>query len=202
MKKTKLLTLILCCIAAVSFVSCNSKDDPAPTIQPPTAEEVKVAYNSIKGDYTGKLVYPKTLSSFKSALDTLDTSWKISNDSVLVIKNFPTKVLASNITEPNLKEALEKAPAQDLDCRFGFYTVNPLVFLINPKTQKYTLNYDDKTHEVLVVFYVNSLNSYGNFAKEKKLQMQIAEGGIYVDGMLRHVLNQPIPILLKEETKS
>lgn len=202
MKKIKLFALILCCIASVSFVSCSDNDDSGSNYQPPTTAQIKAAYESIKGSYTGKLVYPTFSTAKSSVLDTLDTSWEISNDSMLVIKDFPTKALASNITDAKLKEALANAPAQNLNCRFGFYQVDPLVFLINPKTQKYTLNYDGKTHEVLVVYYVNSSNSFGSINKDKVLQMQIAEGGIYVDGTLRHVLTQPIPILLKEETKS
>ena len=85
-----------------------------------------------------------------------------------------------------------------MKCYIGFYSLNPVAFIINPVAPSYNVNYDDKEHKVQVAFYVNSSFSYGAYNSTKKLiQMQIVEAAIYVDGKYeKKMLENGVPFML------
>ena len=100
MNKVKLFTLSIFCISLFGMVSCNN-DDPVDKYTPLTPEEVKAAFERVKGNYTGKLVYEKENFTGKSSQnDTVDINCQITNDSTFIIKSFPSKLLALNETRP------------------------------------------------------------------------------------------------------
>ena len=86
-----------------------------------------------------------------------------------------------------------------LNCYIGFIKIDPVTFLVNPYTDAFNLLYDGKTREVQIGFLVNNYVSYGAWSAEKKLlQMQIVEGGIFIDGQLQSaLLPSSIPFLIE-----
>ena len=58
MKNSRFISVMLCCLAAMclAFTSCN-KDDGNRKLTP---EEKKAAFEAVKGNYTGKLIYAAT----------------------------------------------------------------------------------------------------------------------------------------------
>ena len=183
MRKIKFLSVCLSCIAVmtITFTSCNSDDD----YHTLTTAEVQQAYNNVRGDYSGKLIYAAT--NPKNAnynTDTLAISWSIKTDSTLVIKDFPTRLLATNITNTNIKEALANADNIDLTCYTGYFQINPVAFYLNPKSPSYNLDYDGKTNKVQIAFYGNTNYSYGIADSKGKMQIQIIEGAVYENGTL------------------
>ncbi len=198
MKKLSIISMIVGCLTAMCLTSCNDSDAPKVL----TPEEVQSAFMTVKGDYTGDLVYEKKtdkdVTPVKPELDTLKISWQIDTDSTLTIKAFPTKLLAERITDKALSEALAAQADVDLKCYIGFYSLNPVAFIINPVAPSYNVNYDDKEHKVQVAFYVNSSFSYGAYNSNKKqIQMQIVEAAIYVDGKYdKKLLEKGVPFVL------
>ena len=186
------------CLAALSLTSCNDDDNSRGL----TPEEVKTAFLTVKGSYDGDLIYEKkvegTVKPGKPTLDTLKVSWQIDTDSTMLIKSFPSKLLATYITDNALSTALAEQPNSDIKCYIGFYNLSPVAFIINPVAPAFNVNYGGKDHKVQVAFNVNSVYSFGAYNSTKKqLQMQIVETAIYVDGKYeKTMLNSAVPFVL------
>lgn len=195
MKKLTLLSLMVCCLAAMSFISCDNNDDNNTAL---SKDEKAQCLAAVKGDYTGKMVYAdidaKTLQTVN---DTVDISWSILTDSTMIIKHFPTKALTVNITDNTLSSALTTAASVDMTCQISFVKTSPVTFLINPITPSYNLTYGGIIHQVQIPFYTNNGYTFGAYnATKGLLQMQIVEGGIYVDGKATTFLKAATPFLL------
>lgn len=195
MKVLKPFLMLCCCVAAVSFSSCLNENDE-PTLKP---EERKAAFQVIKGDYTGKLIYADPAKkNTTNKNDTLDVNWRVDTDTTLTVANFPTAPLAAYINNTELSKAIAKQPMQKLDCLIGIYDNSPITFLINPKVITFDkLEYDGKMHKVDIAFYINNRYSYGvynNFSNAGKVEktpmmhMQFIIGAVYVDGKLNNEL--------------
>lgn len=182
MNKVKLFTLSIFFISLFGMVSCNN-DDPVDKYTPLTPKEVKAAFERVKGNYTGKLVYAKENFTGKTFLnDTVDINCQITNDSTLIIKSFPSKLLALNVKNKTLKEAISKADPQDITCRIGFYKNNPIVMIVNPLTPTFDLTYKNAKHRVMTPFYINNAYSFARQGEKDQLLVQIVEAVIVVDG--------------------
>ena len=177
----------MCCLAAMSLTlaSCDTDDDGYKSL---TKEEVKAAFNTVKGDYVGKLIYEATnVMNTKDNTDTTAVSWSINTDSTLHVKSFPIATIAygvkTNTDEAKaFKQALEKQPSVDIDCAIGFVTLSPIQFIINPSTVTFTMNWNGKDHKVQIPFMINYSRSFGQYNSNKNiLSMQIAAAAIYVD---------------------
>lgn len=187
MKRFKISTLVMCCLAAMSLTlaSCDTDDDGYKSL---TKEEVKAAFNTVKGDYVGKLIYeaPNVMNTNDNT-DTTAVSWSINTDSTLHVKSFPIATIAygvkTNTDEAKaFKLALEKQPSVDIDCAIGFVTLSPIQFIINPSTVTFTMNWNGKDHKVQIPFMINYSRSFGQYNSNKNiLSMQIAAAAIYVD---------------------
>lgn len=192
MKKLRFVTMA-CCMAAMGLTSCiNDNDDSSREL---SKEELAYCLNTVKGTYQGDLIYiAKNVKDISDNTDTLKISWNIANDSIMTIKDFPTRLLTANISDEKLKAALAEAPNQDIKCRIGFINASPVQYLINPNTPSYNINYDGSEHKIQVAFYANSTGSFGSFNQTKKvLYMQIIEGAIYMDGKQTAYLTEAIP---------
>lgn len=180
MNKLKFMSLLVGCLAAVSLTSCNDDDDSYRSL---TKEEKAQCYQTVRGNYSGKLVYATgETKNGKTVTDTIDAAWSVQTDSTLIIRQLPTRLLALHVTNTELKHALETAPAQDLVCRVNYTQTSPIGFLLNPVTPSYDLTFGGASHKVQVPFYTNVSQSFGLYSSDKKmLQLQVIEGGIYID---------------------
>ena len=196
MKKLNLIALVACCLAAVTFTSCNDDND----YKGLTPQEKAQAFNVVKGTYVGDLIYPAENPTNKSDVtDTLTVKWDIQSDTVMVIRNFPMNLLANNITNKDLANALKTQQPRDLKCYIDFSGVSPVSFFINPTLQSFTLDYGGKNHVVQIAMLGNNIYSFGAYDSTKKLlQMQIVEAGIYVNGILQKgTLASAVPFIFK-----
>ncbi|WP_288919625.1 DUF4840 domain-containing protein [uncultured Prevotella sp.] len=195
MKKLKLISLMLVCLAAVSvtFTSCNDDDDNVRTLTP---EERAAAFNQVRGTHSGYLYYNKVdASTSKTSLDSVAISWTIASDSVMTIKDFPISVIGKYVSDTAVSKAFSQLPPQDMKCYIGFTNVSPVAFLINPVTPQVQLTYGGATHKVLVPFYVNTAYSYGQINSQNKLRLQIIAGGIFADGTQTGWLTGAVPFV-------
>ncbi len=198
MKHLKLIPWVCGVLAALSLAACM-KDVPAGNSLTP--QEIQTAFKSVEGHYTGHVIYNETSpgSGLEAKLDTASVTWDLNTDSTLTIHGFPTRFLAKHISDAPIREALEAQPDQDMNCYIGFIKIDPVTFLVNPYTDAFNLLYEGKTREVQIGFLVNNYVSYGAWSAEKKLlQMQIVEGGIFIDGQLQSaLLPSSIPFLIE-----
>lgn len=180
MKKVRIMSLLLGCLAVLSLASCNDDDGYTPM----SKEEKAQCYQAVRGLYDGKLVYATgETKNGKTVTDTLGITWRIDTDSTLTVRSFPSRVLAVYVTNSEVKKALEEAPSQDLPCRISFVQRQPVGFLINPAVLTFNLNYGGADHKVQVEFYNNVNQSYGMLnSTGKQLYLQILEGSLYIDG--------------------
>lgn len=177
--KLQFMNLILGLAAVASFTSCNDDDD----FKTLTKEEKAQCYQTVRGNYSGKLIYTTgDTKGGKNVSDTLEVNWAITTDSTLTIKQVPARVYAVYVSNAELKKALAEAPAQDLVCRTNYVQQSPVGFYLNPVFPTYTLNYGGADHKVQVAFYTNSNISSAIYdTSTKTMQMQVAEGAIYID---------------------
>lgn len=155
MKNLKLIFLALGCMAALSLTSClkDSDDDYNNGLTP---AQISQCYNAVKGSYTGKLVYPSSNTKY-GYTDTIDVSWSIGADTMLVINSFSSKVIAEQIKDTELKEALMQEEKLSVLKNYLHFIKNEseVQFLLAPQTIEFPVFYKDKTHTLSVIFWYN-----------------------------------------------
>ncbi len=187
MKKKNLLLLAVAFIATLSLSSCLSDNNDGGR-KLPTPAERKAASKMIQGVYQGKLFTYNynSANSVISKKDSVRTSWEIKDDTTLVIKSFPSKMLANKITESELKQAVEALHDQEVKCAISVYEVNPILFYIAPyRLNLGKLTYGGKTHDVAIAFWFNPIYTYGGYDSAKKVTgFRLIEAAVLVDGTI------------------
>lgn len=188
-------------LAAMSLTSCLKDSDGKNNGLTPAEKEYCATI--VKGNYTGSLIYAaKNIKDVNDVTDTLDVSWSITNDSVLTIHNFPSRLLAENISDEALKSAIAEAPDQDINCLIGFITKDPIQWLINPAAPCFNIQFEGAEHKVYVGFYVNTTTSFGRYvASTRSVEMQIVEGAIFMDNKETGYLTSAVPFAFEAEKK-
>ena len=133
MKKTlnKLMLVVFSSIALLGITSCNLDNNNNKGGLTPA--EVKAAFNSVKGNYTGKVFFNKLNDSISILeKDSLPVSVTINTDSTLIIKNLPLKVLTGQLEDKDLKSAIESLGTTDVLCYIAFIDNDPITLLVNP----------------------------------------------------------------------
>lgn len=182
MKRLKFLSFILCAFAALAFTSCLSDDDDDTRLTP---EQIRQCYTMTAGTHQGRMYYREDQSSDNAGkTDTVNVQWSINSDSTMVLQNIPSAALAAGIRDANVKAAVGSSPSVDIPCFIGFFTQNPIKWLINPQTVTFTnVSYGGASHKVDVVFYVQTYYSYGEYnASTGNMGIQIVVAAAYLDG--------------------
>ena len=186
MKKTlnKLMLVVFSSIALLGITSCNLDNNN--NKEGLTPAEVKAAFNSVKGNYTGKVFFNK-LSNSISILekDSLPVSVTINTDSTLIIKNLPLKVLTGQLENKDLKSAIESLGTTDVLCYIAFIDNDPITLLVNPTPLSLNINYKGKTQTFKTGFFINNRNSVAQLSGRDRLAIQIIQfGSMYLDEKL------------------
>ena len=178
MRKTSILTLLLCMIAALTMTSCLSDDDDDSGL---TREEQHTAYLSVAGEHSGQLVYYDTIFTSKpSKVDSVVAKVNFDTVSTVTVYNFRVNSIAHFVQDATAKACLENAPAQILKCYTLFYGLSPVTFHIQPQKLTFSTTADGKPHTITLAFYAGYPNSYG-VKSGKSLGLQIVLGGVYLD---------------------
>ena len=188
MKKNKLLILFVALIATLSFSSCLNDDyDEQAKRNRPTVEELRAASHTIQGLYHGKLSrYGLNEREQRERKDSVNTTWEIKDDTTLIIKNIPTKMLTASIIDTDLKQAIEALPNQEIKCAISVFNVKPILFYIAPyRLDLGKITYGGKTHNVAIAFLFKADYTYGGYDADRKvLATRLLEGGLVIDGVL------------------
>lgn len=199
MKRKNLLFLAIAFLATFSLASCLN-DDYESRAKLPSAEELKAASKLIQGSYQGK-IYQYGLNYRTGKLekkDSVNSSWEIKDDSTLVIRNFPSRMLAANITDSVLRKTIAALPDQEIKCAIGVYSVKPILFLAAP----YAINlgkmtYKGQLHDISLHFRLDPSFTYGGYDTESKTSACRLRGIlVYVDGVFEDLATSPLTTFL------
>ena len=186
MKKTlnKKMLVTFSSIPLLGITSCNLDNNN--NKEGLTPAEVKAAFNSVKGNYTGKVFFNK-LNDSMSILekDSLPVSVTVNTDSTLIIKNLPLKVLTGQLEDKDLKSAIESLGTTDVLCYIAFIDNDPITLLVNPTPLSLNINYKGKTQTFKTGFFINNRNSLAQLSGRDRLAIQIIQfGSMYLDEKL------------------
>lgn len=194
-KKRNCLALLFCAVAMslVSLSACDGNDDKRSL----TPKEKKAAFESVKGNYKGYIVYTAN-NSGKNARknDTLAISWSLQADTLLTLHALPSRVLAQFVTDKALRDTLSAQPDVELACPIEFTGIEPVSFRINPKTLTYNnVKQKDGSVQVNMGFYKRHSASYGRYNSQKKqLSLQIVQSEVAVKGKSNALLKGVVPL--------
>ena len=185
MKRKNLFFLVIAFFATFSLASCLN-DDYESKAKLPTVEELKAASHTIQGLYRGKLSrYGLNEREQLERKDSVNTTWEIKDDTTLIIKNIPTKMLTASIIDTDLKQAIEALPNQEIKCAISVFSVKPILFYIAPyRLDLGKITYGGKTHDVAIAFLFKNNYTYGGYDADRKvLGARLLEAGMVVDGV-------------------
>ncbi|QUB75882.1 DUF4840 domain-containing protein [Prevotella melaninogenica] len=190
MKKKNLLLLAVVFIATLSLSSCLGDNDGGRKL--PTPAERKAALSMIQGIYQGKLFTYNynSANSVISKKDSVRINWEIKDDTTLVLKGIPSKILANRITDSDLKKAVEALHNQDIKCVISVFEVKPILFYVAPyRLDLGKLTYGGKTHDVAIGFWFNPSYTYGGYNSTKKITgFRLIEAGVLIDNTIDKAL--------------
>nr|WP_315408484.1 DUF4840 domain-containing protein [uncultured Prevotella sp.] len=185
MKRKNLFFLVIAFFATFSLASCLN-DDYESKAKLPSVEELKAASKLIQGSYQGKLSrYGLNEREQLERKDSVNTTWEIKDDTTLIIKNIPTKMLTASIIDTDLKQAIEALPNQEIKCAISVFSVKPILFYIAPyRLDLGKITYGGKTHDVAIAFLFQENYTYGGYDTDRKvLGARLLEAGMVVDGV-------------------
>lgn len=185
MKRKNLFFLVIAFFATFSLASCLN-DDYESKAKLPTVEELRAASHTIQGLYHGKLSrYGLNEREQLERKDSVNTTWEIKDDTTLIIKNIPTKMLTASIIDTDLKQAIEALPNQEIKCAISVFNVKPILFYIAPyRLDLGKITYGGKTHDVAIAFLFKNNYTYGGYDADRKvLGARLLEAGMVVDGV-------------------
>lgn len=185
MKRKNLFFLVIAFFATFSLASCLN-DDYESKAKLPSVEELKAASHTIQGLYRGKLSrYGLNEREQLERKDSVNTTWEIKDDTTLIIKNIPTKMLTASIIDTDLKQAIEALPNQEIKCAISVFNVKPILFYIAPyRLDLGKITYGGKTHDVAIAFLFKNNYTYGGYDADRKvLGARLLEAGMVVDGV-------------------
>ncbi|MBO4720629.1 MAG: DUF4840 domain-containing protein [Prevotella sp.] len=180
MKNLKLIFLALGCMAALSLTSCLKSDDDN-NDKGLSKAEISECFAGVRGSYTGKLIYETR--NLQSPTDTIDVSWSVGTDTLLVLRHFPVNAVAAQINDVDLKKALTETNfLSELKCYLGFYKYDTnVMFYIAPMQIDIPVFYKGTTHTLSVYFW-SSAYSYGyKNTKTGDMEVQILMAAAYLD---------------------
>ena len=186
MKRKNLFFLVIAFFATFSLASCLN-DDYESKAKLPSVEELRAASHTIQGLYHGKLSrYGLNEREQIERKDSVNTTWEIKDDTTLIIKNIPTKMLTASIIDTDLKQAIEALPNQEIKCAISVFSVKPILFYIAPyRLDLGKITYGGKTHDVAIAFLFKADYTYGGYDADRKvLATRLLEGGLVIDGVL------------------
>ena len=199
MKRKNLLFLAIAFLATFSLASCLN-DDYESKAKLPSAEELKAASKLIQGSYQGKIyqygLNDRTGKSEKK--DSVNSSWEIKDDSTLVIRNFPSRMLAANITDSVLRKTISALPDQEIKCAITVFSVKPILFYAAPHVINLgKMTYKGQLHDISIHFRFDPSFTYGGYDTESKTSACRLKGvGVFVDGTFDDLATSPLTTFL------
>ena len=167
-KNIKLFSTLLCCLAVMALSSCLGDSDSAADAE----KEWKEWYEGFRaevaasmGNYAGYVYFQPDVKT--ATLDSVAVQWDIISDSVIVLRDVPTRLFAQKLPEnqSSIKEAINAVKTMDMRLKIVFdaYYKSPLLFYVFPEpvTMNITVDGQPKTAVVNFMNYNTADQSFG-----------------------------------------
>ncbi len=206
--KSLFLLLVSVLVSSAALTSCNSdtEDYSIPY-------DKQMYYQSVmSGSYSGKLFFLQGHDRTEAKLDTIgepsQSSWRVgSQDSSLVIRNFPINRLDSAINVPSsdntsdantlreLRTAISQLSPQDVKCKYyvpgtDVVSTTSYGFYVNPYAIEKQVAFGGELHKVYFFFYNNYYGGRFDFS-ERYFRFNVVLGAIQIDNSKSYDYTSP-----------
>lgn len=181
----KLYYFMLCMAIGLSATSCLSDDDDKNNNGVLTKAQIEAQLQAMWGTYSGDVLF---INDSTEQVDSLPINWQmVPYDSILVVNNFPLKLLAQGITSPEKRNVLMQDGYETLTATVYPYAINTTTeglyaFWVIPRDYKmeFTTEYEGANHDVEVEF-TDFMTAYS----DPYTTTQFYANGMYLQGKMQ-----------------
>ena len=197
--KTKMWVMACLVVASMSLSSCLNGNNNSEEDWFGTPAERYQTFLTMKGNYAGKLYFPKgTDRDGKFESDSIVSHWRIINDSTMEIYNVPPQALTTFVSDAALKTAINASAPMTLKCKVLFTKPQYKMFFAGPKPTEQPILLSGASHKVK--FFAQQLitnTSYGRRLDNNTMIAQLVFTAIQLDGENNSKSSRIFPIVLK-----
>ena len=197
--KTKMWAMACLVVASMALSSCLNGNNNSEEDWFGTPAERYQTFLTMKGNYAGKLYFPKgTDRDGKFESDSIISHWRIINDSTMEIYNVPPQALTTFVSDAALKTAINASAPMTLKCKVLFTKPQYKMFFAGPKPTEQPILLSGASHKVK--FFAQQLitnTSYGRRLDNNTMIAQLVFTAIQLDGENNSKSSRIFPIVLK-----
>ena len=196
--KTKMWAMACLVVASMSLSSCLNGNNNSEEDWFGTPAERYQTFLTMKGNYAGKLYFPKgTDRDGKFESDSIVSHWRIINDSTMEIYNVPPQALTTFVSDAALKTAINTSAPMTLNCKVLYTKPQYKMFFAAPKTTEQPILLSGASHKVKFFAQQFTNFSYGKRLDSNNVMMQLVFTAIQLDGSSDNKTDREFPIVLK-----
>lgn len=196
--KTKMWVMACLAVASMSLSSCLNGNNNSEEDWFGTPAERYQTFLTMKGNYAGKLYFPKgTDRDGKFESDSIVSHWRIINDSTMEIYNVPPKALTTFVSDAALKTAINASALMTLKCKVLFTKPQYKMFFAGPKPTEQPILLSGASHKVKFFAQQFTWDSRGLLQNSNTVMAQLVFTAIQLDGENNSKSSRIFPIVLK-----
>ena len=196
--KTKMWVVACLAVASMSLSSCLNGNNNSEEDWFGTPAERYQTFLTMKGNYAGKLYFPKgTDRDGKFESDSIVSHWRIINDSTMEIYNVPPQALTTFVSDAALKTAINASAPMTLKCKVLFTKPQYKMFFAGPKPTEQPILLSGASHKVKFFAQQFTNFSYGKRLDSNNVMMRLEFTAIQLDGSSDNKTDREFPIVLR-----
>ena len=196
--KTKMWAMACLAVASMSLSSCLNGNNNSEEDWFGTPAERYQTFLTMKGNYAGKLYFPKgTDRDGKFESDSIVSHWRIINDSTMEIYNVPPQALTTFVSDAALKTAINASAPMTLKCKVLFTKPQYKMFFAGPKPTVQPILLSGASHKVKFFAQQFTNFSYGKRLDSNNVMMRLEFTAIQLDGSSDNKTDREFPIVLR-----
>ena len=196
--KTKMWVMACLVVASMSLSSCLNGNNNSEEDWFGTPAERYQTFLTMKGNYAGKLYFPKgTDRDGKFESDSIVSHWRIINDSTMEIYNVPPQALTTFVNDAALKTAINASAPMTLKCKVLFTKPQYKMFFAGPKPTEQPILLSGASHKVKFFAQQFTNFSYGKRLDSNNVMMRLEFTAIQLDGSSDNKTDREFPIVLR-----
>ena len=196
--KTKMWVMACLAVASMSLSSCLNGNNNSEEDWFGTPAERYQTFLTMKGNYAGKLYFPKgTDRDGKFESDSIVSHWRIINDSTMEIYNVPPQALTTFVSDAALKTAINASAPMTLKCKVLFTKPQYKMFFAGPKPTEQPILLSGASHKVKFFAQQFTNFSYGKRLDSNNVMMRLEFTAIQLDGSSDNKTDREFPIVLR-----
>ena len=196
--KTKMWVVACLVVASMALSSCLNGNNNSEEDWFGTPAERYQTFLTMKGNYAGKLYFPKgTDRDGKFESDSIVSHWRIINDSTMEIYNVPPQALTTFVSDAALKTAINASAPMTLKCKVLFTKPQYKMFFAGPKPTEQPILLSGASHKVKFFAQQFTNFSYGKRLDSNNVMIRLEFTAIQLDGSSDNKTDREFPIVLK-----